>query len=129
MSDPNERGVNATATAETEDPFLVALGRGVDQGQDPLVALCAALPAFDLPASDVQRMRARLHAEFEAAHASSETSGSIAGTEAGVAHLDLVGSSGRALSIGRAGRLAEATIVTLVCVVQIVWLLSMLQHH
>ncbi|MCA9641855.1 MAG: hypothetical protein H6718_01865 [Polyangiaceae bacterium] len=99
-----------TLSELADERFLAALEHEVDESGDPLVALCAALPAYDLPQANVAKMRARLHAEFELSHAGAEQ-------------------ATRRERLGRAGRLIEFAVVASVCVIQIVWLFSMLSHH
>ncbi|MEZ4371983.1 MAG: hypothetical protein R3B07_14210 [Polyangiaceae bacterium] len=93
-----------------DERFLAALEDAVDEAGDPLVALCSTLPAYDLPQTSIARMRARIHAEFELSHAGAEQ-------------------ATRRASLGRAGRMIEFAVVASVCVIQIVWLFSVLQHH
>lgn len=109
MSDPNDLDTG-TPLELNDERFLAELERGVADVGDPLVALCAALPAYDLPSANVERLRARLHTEFDLAHA-------------GAVHAT------RQRTLGRAGRMVELGVVASVCVIQIVWLFTMLQHH
>ncbi len=112
MSDPSTKpGRDDGRAFDLEDErFLAALEHGVDEAGDPLVALCTALPTYDLPPGNIAQMRERLHAEFELSHAGARD-------------------GARQLALGRAGRMIELAVVASVCVVQIVWLLSMLGHH
>lgn len=109
MRDPHDHHT-ARPLDPNDERFLEALERGVADVGDPLVALCAALPAYDLPKSNVERLRARLHTEFDLAHA-------------GATH------AARQRTLGRVGRVIELGVVASVCVIQIVWLFTMLQHH